>query len=121
MVFKVHRKADLREVMQQHNLMTIDQMLTTAISTFMFRFHTGSLPSTFQGIFQTKSLSNHATRSNSELIPCCCRNNLTKQSIRYIGPVTWNKLPSELRNESKTINSFKAKLKVHALSGLGQN
>ena len=37
------------------------------------------------------------TRSNSQIIPISCKNTVTKQSIRYIGPKTWNELPEKIK------------------------
>ena len=46
------------------------------------------------------------TRSNSEYFPTYCRINLTMQSIKYKGPVQWNKIPSSIR-EVKSLTTFK--------------
>ena len=46
------------------------------------------------------------TRSNSEYFPAYCRINLTMQSIKYKGPVQWNKIPSSIR-EVKSLTTFK--------------
>ena len=100
--------------MKQHNLLTINDIFKYEMAVLMFRFHNRTLPSAFDPIFQSKSTS-ITTRSNSRVIPISCRSTVSQQSIRYIGPKTWNSIPLPIK-ESKTIAAFKKKLKQHLLN-----
>ena len=101
-------------LMKQHHLLTINDIFKYKIAVLMFRFYNRSLPSAFDPIFQSKTTS-ISTRSNSRVIPISCRSAVSQQSIRYIGPKTWNNIPLPIR-ESKTIGAIKKKLKQHLLN-----
>ena len=74
----------------------IQQLYKLNISIFMYKSFHKQLPSAFNNIFQRKT-STVITRSNSQIIPISCKNTVTKQSIRYIGPKIWNELPEKLK------------------------
>ena len=78
--------------MKQHNLRTINDIFKYEIAVLMFRFHNRSLPLASDPIFQSKTTSN-TTRSNSRVIPISSRSAVSQQSMRYIGPKTWNNIP----------------------------
>ena len=71
------------------------------------------LPSAFNNIFQRKT-STVITRSNSQIIPISCKNTVTKQSIRYIGPKIWNELPEKIKL-CKSLSTFVKKSKAFFL------
>ena len=110
----ISRNENVLPLMKQHNLLTINDIFKYEMAVLMFRFHNRTLPSAFDPIFQSKSTS-ITTRSNSRVIPISCRSTVSQQSIRYIGPKTWNNIPLPIR-ESKTIAGFKKKLKQHLLN-----
>ena len=110
----ISRNEDVLPLMKQHNLLTINDIFKYEMAVLMFRFHNRTLPSAFDPIFQSKSTS-ITTRSNSRVIPISCRSTVSQQSIRYIGPKTWNNIPLPIR-ASKTIAAFKKKLKQHLLN-----
>ena len=82
--------------MKQHNLLMINDIFKYEIAVLMFRFHNCFLPSAFDPIFQSK-FALITTRSNSRVIPMSCRSAVSQQSIRYIGPTTWNNIPLPVR------------------------
>ena len=53
-------------------------------------------------------------RSNSQIIPISCKNTVTKQSIRYIGPKIWNELPEKIKL-CKSLSTFVKKSKAFFL------
>ena len=67
----------------KNNILNI-QLYKLNISICMYKSFHKQLPSTFNNIF--KKTSTVITRSNSQIIPISCKNTVTKQSIRYIGP-----------------------------------
>ena len=78
------------------NILNIQQLYKLNISIFMYKSFHKQLPSAFNNIFQRKT-STVITRSNFQIIPISCKNTVTKQSIRYIGPKIWNELPEKIK------------------------
>ena len=89
--------------------MSIRQLYNFNIALFMYKYFNQQLPTAFNCIFQTK-LSTISTISNSNIIPI----SLFKQSIKFIGPNIWNKLPLEIR-KSKSAGRFIKKAKFFYL------
>ena len=61
------------------------------------------------------ALHDRNTRQASFAVPNFQRLSLTQRSISYLGPVTWNSLPIELRTIDK-IGRFKNLLKEYLLN-----
>ena len=96
--------------MQQNHILTINQLFEIELACFMHRYDHGKLPLACQVLLKNNSKSSKTklrqTRSNSEYFPAYCRINLTMLSIKYKGPVQWNKIPSSIR-EVKSLTTFK--------------
>ena len=99
--------------MIKDNIFNIQQLFKLNISIFMYKSFRKQLPSAFNNIFQRKT-STVITRSNSQIIPISCKNTLTKQSIRYIGPKIWNELPEKIKL-CKSLSTFVKKSKAFFL------
>ena len=95
------------------NILNIQQLYKLNISIFMYKSFHKQLPSAFNNIFQRKT-STVITRSNSQIIPISCKNTVTKQSIRYIGPKIWNKLSEKIKL-CKFLSTFVKKSKAFFL------
>ena len=54
------------------------------------------LPLPFDHSFKTAFKITENTRSQSSLYPSFCRVNITKQAMRYKGPLIWNDIPFNL-------------------------
>ena len=69
----------------------------------MHRYDHGKLPLACQVLlknnFKSSKTTLRQTRSNFKFFPAYCPINLTMQSIKYKGPVLWNKIPSSKRNK----------------------
>ena len=77
----------------------------------MYKYLHGDLPETFQNLLDDNYLDGsnfRQTRSWSKLL--ICRIELTKQSLKYRGPLTWNSIPTPTR-KIKSYNSFKKEIK----------
>ena len=96
--------------MQQNHIVTINQLFEIESACFMHRYDHGKLPLACQVLLKNNSKSSKTqlrqTRNNFKYFPAYCRINLTMQSIRYKGPVLWNKIPSSIR-EVKFLTTFK--------------
>jgi hypothetical protein len=79
---------------------------------FMFDYHTGSLPDTFQKIFlpisQKHSYNTRLASRSSYSLPKI-RTNYSKFNIRFAGPKTWNDINEDLKSLVKS--KFKHELK----------
>ena len=83
----------------------------------MYKFFNKQLPTAFNNVFQTKT-SNVITRSNSQIISISCKNTVSKQSVRYIGPKIWNQLPASIKSTGNSLSAFNKKAKIFFLEEL---
>ena len=90
-------------------------MYQLEIGMFMFRYANETLPLGIKHILATSIIKRNTckkTRSASRFFPSFCRTNVTKQSIKYKGPLVWNKLPVDLK-EIKNEKHFRTLLIKH--------
>ena len=79
----------------------------------MYKYLHGDLPETFKNLLDDNYLdgsNSRQTRSQSKFFPRFLRIELTKQSLKYRGPLTWNYIPIIIR-KVKLYNSFKKEIK----------
>ena len=81
------------------------------IAYFMYKYCNNHLPAAFEGMLNKNTLrlsskESRQTGSKSNFFPLFRRIDLTKQSLRYRGPLIWNKIPPTIR-ENKTFRSFR--------------
>ena len=94
--------------MKDNNLLTIRQIRDLEIPTFVNKFMNKLLPLPFDHSFKTAFKITKNTRSQSSLYPPFCRVHITKQAMRYKGPLIWNDIPFNLRQDSKSLKSFRS-------------
>ena len=114
-IFGLNGRDSVKDVMQKHSIFSINQLALEELETasFMYKYLHGDLPETFQNLFDDNFLdgsNSRQTRSQSKLFPRFCRIVLSKQSLKYRGPLTWNSIPTPLR-KIKSYNSFKKEIK----------
>ena len=69
-------------------------------------------------MFETASQSNINTRqAYSRLIKPLRKTNMGLNSLSYLGPSLWNKLPENIK-QSSSLNTFKHEVKEHFLKNL---
>ena len=96
-------------------LLSIYDVNTLQIGTFVFQFFNNLLPSSFNSFFITRSqIHSHQTRSVDLLHRQFFRTNLGQFSIRDRGPVVWNSFPATLRKHS-SLATFKKYLKTYLI------
>ena len=101
-----------------HNfkILKLDQLKTTQICEFMFKYRSLALPSIFDGYFHsTSEFHRYEVRSASNYRGIPIRTNSRKFSIKYAGPIIWNSLPLQLRNAHSFL-LFKKQLRSHLVS-----
>ena len=93
-------------------LNTSDRIIQCACSA-VFKFFQKSCPEYMSEIFHISSPGNINTRSSFlKLILPLRKTNMGQNTISFLGPQQWNRLPNNIK-ESRTINTFKHKLKNH--------
>ena len=111
MTFNLQHNNDVTEVMKDAQLLTINNLYNLEIAQMMFKYENKQLPPEFNNFFTQKSLK-MKTRSNSQIISNCFRNKVSQQSLKFVGPKLWSKIPSEIRH-SHSSNTFRKKLTQH--------
>ena len=108
MTFNLQHNSDVTEAMKDAPLLTINNLYNLEIAQMMFKYENKQLPLAFNNFFTQKSLK-MKTRSNSQIISNCFRTKISQQSLKFVGPKLWNKIPSEIRH-SHSSNTFRKKL-----------
>ena len=103
--------------MQQLGNLTINQLAELETANFMYKYLHNELPIVFNGLLDKNTISEktYDVRSQSKLFPLFRRIELTKQSMKYRGPRTWNAIPMSVR-ESKSLKSLNKLTKAHLIS-----
>ena len=92
------------------NIYELNKYLT---AMFMYSYHHDKLPAFLDNLFQTsETVHSYKTRSASKVHMEFRRTNYGKFSVRFKGAVTWNSLPTDIRN-TNSFNMFKSKLKEY--------
>ena len=99
------------EAMKDAQLLTINNLYNLEIAQMMFKYENKQLPPAFNNFFTQKSLK-MKTRSNSQIISNCFRTKVSQQSLKFVGPKLWSKIPSEIRH-SYSSSTFRKKLTQH--------
>ena len=111
MTFDLQHNSDASEAMKNSQLLTINNLYNLEIAQMMFKYENKQLPQAFNNFFTQKSLK-MKTKSNSQIISNCFRTKVSQQSLKFVGPKLWNKIPSEIRH-SHSSNTFRKKLTQH--------
>ena len=108
MTFGIQNNSEVLEAMKDTHLLSIKNLYKLEIAQMMFKHENKQLPQAFHNFFAQKSY-HIQTRSNSQLVSNCFRTKVSQQSLKFIGPKVWNKIPFEIR-QSNNCNTFKKKL-----------
>ena len=92
-ILNVGKRQTVSYVMKDNSLLTIRQIRDIEIAIFVYKFMNKLLPLPFDHSFKTAFKITKNTRSQSSLYPSFCRVHITKQAIRYTGPLIWNDIP----------------------------
>ena len=78
------------DILRNNNIMTFAQITELKITCFMYKHIKGMLPPCFDHCFQNNHVSNNfteCTRSQFKFYPSFCILNVTKQSLKFRGPL----------------------------------
>ena len=120
LIFKLNYRDSVKTLMQQDGILTIHQLEELETASIMYKYLHDELPVTFRNLLDDNQLAcgiSRQNRSPSNLFPRFCRIELTKQSWKYRGPLTWNSIPVTIR-QNKSHKFFKKAIKknVHDLA-----
>ena len=90
------------------------------ISTMVFKFHKNMSPTYISSFLEKKEHSNTRYSYLGLKLPLC-KTNAGKNSLSYIGPAIWNKIPSPIKNIEISVNTFKHKIKKFYLTEVEKN
>ena len=99
--------------MQKHSIFSINQLEELEMASFRYKYLHSELPEIFQNLLDDNYLDGSNTRQTrwqSKLFPRCSRIELTKQSLKYRGPLTWNTILITIR-KIKSYNSSEKEIK----------
>ena len=113
-IFGLNRRSSVKDVMIENGLLTIKKIRDLEICIFMYKYSNQCLPAALQNLFSIKA-TRVTTRSNSKYIPPSYRATVCQQSIKFLGPKIWIKLPTIIK-ESKSLRTFARKAKAHLIS-----
>ena len=83
----VGKRQRVLHVMKDNNLLKIRQIRDLEIATFVYKFMNKLLSLAFHHPFKIAFKTTKNTRSQSSLYPSFCRVHITKQAMRYKGPL----------------------------------
>ena len=96
--------------------LTIFDLHSLSIATFMYKFKFKLLPEIFSSYFNTvRSFHTYRIRSSNSFRPHEFRTDLARNTIRRQGPLLWNDLPDDIVNSS-SLKRFKCALKKNLIS-----
>ena len=103
---KIHTKSKSIQ-----NLLCFDDIVELEIGKFMYSIENKTLDTTFLEMFQkTNKRHTRCTRqaSRNDFVPPKTRLSTTKRTIIYTGAITWNRIPSEIKNSKSKATFCKA-------------
>ena len=108
MIYDINYCASVDDAMKSNKHMTVEQLANLEIACFMHKYETENLPFAFCNVFD-QNCTNIA-----KYFPSYSRINITKQSIKYKGPLISNRVPSDIK-ELKYYKKFRNNLKSSLL------
>ena len=98
------------------NILNIFDLYSYQVGIFMYKFHHGLLPESFDSFFAYNyEFHNYNTRSKTSIHVDYSRTKLNQLQIRSRGVFLWNSLPSNIK-DSKSLHLFKTSLKRYIQS-----
>ena len=77
----------------------------------MFKVHTKTSPETMQEVFQVKEQGSYNLRNRTDfVIPQVKCVNHGLESVRFLGPKLWERLPNDLKNK-ESVGSLKTAIR----------
>ena len=98
-----------------YNILTVTDMYTLELGSFMFKYHINDLPVVFNKYFDKRSdIHNYQTRYVNDLNITFNKKSFADNAIRTSGPLLWNSLSCELK-KLKSVKQFRNRLKQNII------
>ena len=102
-----HYRSHTGPIFAKYNVLTVTDMHTLELGTFMYRSSVNELPSSFNNYFTKRSeVHNYSTRHGNHLNLTKNKKTFSDHSVRSTGPRLWNALENSIR-ASKSIKHFR--------------
>ena len=98
-----------KPLFEKYNMLDVYQLFNKELGIFMYKYHKGLLPSSFNNMFiDMKTIHNYNTRGKENY-----RHDIHRLvSVLSLGPRFWNSLPREIK-EATSVSMFKKYLVKH--------
>ena len=111
-----HYRSHTGPIFAKYNVLTVTDMHTLELGTFMYRNSVNELPSSFNDYFIKRSeVHNYLTRHGNHLSLTKNKKIFSDHSVRTTGPRLWNALENSIR-DSKSIKHFRNQMKQKLIS-----
>ncbi|KAJ8047577.1 RNA-directed DNA polymerase from mobile element jockey [Holothuria leucospilota] len=88
-----------KPIFKKYNCLSLPDIIKHHISVFMFQSFHNLLPNSFINLFNHHGHP-YDTRNSLDFVIPLCRLSISQRHIRYLGPLTWNALPGEIKKFS---------------------
>ena len=103
--------SSFEDLLGKDNSVSIPHKNLQALVIEMFKVHTKTSPEIMQEVFQVKEQGDYNLRKQTDfVIPQVKSVNHDIESIRFLGPKIWEKLPNDLKNK-ESVDSSKTAIK----------
>ena len=111
-----HYRSHTEPNFAKYNVLTVTDMHTLELGTFMYRNSVNELPSSFNNHFTKRSeVHNFLTRHGNHLSLTKNKKTFSDHSVRTTGPRLWNALENSIR-ASKSVKHFRNQMKQKLIS-----
>ena len=111
-----HYRSHTGPICAKYNVLTVTDMHTLELGTFMYRNSVNELPSSFNNYFIKRSeVHNYLTRHGNHLNLTKNKKTFSDHSVRTTGPCLWNALENSTR-ASKSVKHFRNQMKQKLIS-----
>ena len=108
-------KSTYEQLLKKANLKPLYERRLQDIACMMFKVRHDLCPPTVKNLFSLKSSTYHLPRGADFHIPRFNTVSYGKHSLKYIGPMLWNRLSTNLKN-LPSLQSFKKQIRLINLS-----
>ena len=103
------------------NILKVRDLHTFQVACFMYKYFKGLLPPLFNNYFTLNHhINKYKTRNSENLYVPFYRYQVSRSTIRFIGPKVWNSTDTFLK-QSPSLSSFKKRFKLQLIENHNQN
>ena len=115
-VANCHYRDHTAPLFAKYNVLTIEDMYTLELGTFMYRYSVNELPLIFNDYFSKRSdIHSYQTRHTHCLNLTRNKRTFSDNAIRTTGPLLWNSIDKKMK-ESKSVKHFRTQFKQSLVS-----